>query len=120
MPSYNRKKVDKAFKQIAKGATFDIKEGATNNYVEKTSTDMICGRFFFLILKEFHINILKKFYEKGDYDVLDVSKNLISPFRELKGLGFLDWKSETKKNDCIILNDFVLTKSAKDLVKSIK
>ena len=97
---------------------FEIKDEAINGSVKKASINMVYGRL--PELSEFHYNILKKFYEKGDYDTLDVSKNLIESFRELKELGYLGWESETKKNGSFILKDFVLTESAKNIVKSLK
>jgi len=67
-------------------------------------------------LKEFCLSILRKFHEKGNYDSLDVSVNLIDDFRQLKDFGYLDWKSENKKNEGFVLKDFILTEEGKRIV----
>ena len=67
-------------------------------------------------LKEFCLSILRKFHKKGNYDSLDVSVNLIDDFRQLKDFGYLDWKSENKKNEGFVLKDFILTEEGKRIV----
>jgi hypothetical protein len=96
----------------------EIKEESTDGPAKKASINIAYESD--PELSQFHIYILKKFYEKGDYDTLTVSKNLIETFRELKLLGFLGWESETMKNGSFILKNFILTKTAKDLVGSNK
>jgi hypothetical protein len=96
----------------------EIKDEETDGTFKRASVTLANERV--PILSEFHTKILKKFYEKGDYDTLNVSRNLIETFRELKELGYIDWESEAKNDGNFILTDFILTKTGKKIVESMK
>ena len=96
----------------------EIKDEETDGTIKRASVTLANERV--PILGEFHTKILKKFYEKGDYDTLNVSRYLIETFRELKELGYIGWESETKNYGNFILTNFVLTKSGKKIAESMK
>lgn len=96
----------------------EIKDEETDGTIKKASVTLAAERI--PELDEFHAKILKKFYEKGDYDTLNVSGNIIETFRRLKELEFIDWESETKNKGIFILTNFVLTKFGKKIVESMK
>jgi hypothetical protein len=66
-------------------------------------------------LTSFQLEILKKFILKGNYDSLNVSKNLIEDFRKLKLVGAFDWSSEETDEKQVTLSDFIVTQKGKEM-----
>lgn len=67
-------------------------------------------------LNELQTKILQEFKTRGDYDTLDVSKNLIGDFRYLRMYGLLTWDREEDKGDQVSLTNFGVTEEGKKKV----
>lgn len=67
-------------------------------------------------LSELQTKILQEFKRRGDYDTMNVSKNLIGDFRYLRMHGLLAWDREEDKGDQVSLTNFGVTEEGKKKV----
>src|SRR3989338_2365672 len=65
---------------------------------------------------ELQAKILQEFIRRGNYDTMNVSKNLIGDFRYLKMQGFLAWDRDEEKGDQVSLTNFGVTEEGKKKV----
>lgn len=68
-------------------------------------------------LTQLQSNILKEFLQRGDYDSMEVSRNLYPDFLKLKEWGLLRWEGEQPTTVGVKVNQFGLTEKGKQVAR---